>query len=423
MNILIIGSGGREHSLGLALKKSKNCDSVFFAPGNTGTAKLGQNLAISETDFSALIKAVKRHSIELTLVGPEGPLVNGIVDHFESHNLTIMGPNKIAAQLEGSKAWAKDKMKSYNIPTAAYETFTEFNDAKSYIESRNVYPIVIKADGLAAGKGVTVATSYDIALNALTECFLDQKFSQAGLQVVIEDFLVGEEASILAFTDGETIIAMPPAQDHKAVFDADKGPNTGGMGAYCPAPIATPEIQEQVLEKVLKPLINGFKKDGILYKGIVYAGLMIAPSGQASVVEFNARFGDPETEVILPKLKTDLIDIFLAVINGTLHHLKIEWDNTTVVGVIMASGGYPGDFEKEKEISGIEAAEEIKNVSVIHAGTKEKNNRIVTNGGRVLCVLGQGNTIQDAIKIAYTGVDKISFKNQHYRTDIGKKAI
>lgn len=423
MNILIIGSGGREHSLGIALKKSKNCDALFFAPGNTGTATLGQNLAISETDFNTLIAAVKTHAIELTVVGPEGPLVNGIVDHFESQNLAIMGPTKIAAQLEGSKAWAKDKMKHYNIPTAAYETFTEFNAAKNYIESRNVYPIVIKADGLAAGKGVTVATNHSMALTALTDCFLDQKFSQAGLQVVIEDFLVGEEASILAFTDGETIIAMPPAQDHKAVFDGDKGPNTGGMGAYCPAPIATPEIQEQVMQKVLQPLISGFKKDGILYKGIVYAGLMIAPNGQASVVEFNARFGDPETEVILPKLKTDLIDIFFAIINGTLDQLTIEWDTTTVVGVIMASGGYPGDFEKEKEISGIEAAEEIKNVSVIHAGTKENNNKIVTNGGRVLCVLGQGDSIQSAIKIAYTGVEKISFENQHYRTDIGKKAV
>jgi phosphoribosylamine--glycine ligase len=423
MNILIIGSGGREHSLGLALSKSPKTTQLFFAAGNTGTAQIGQNLPISETDFDALIQAVKANNIQLTIVGPEAPLVKGIVDAFQAQNLPIVGPTKEAAQLEGSKAWAKEKMKRYTIPTAAYETFTAYEPAKTYIETRNTYPIVIKADGLAAGKGVTVATDHTMAINALKECFLDQKFAGAGLTIVIEDFLAGEEASILAFTDGTTILPMLAAQDHKAVFDNDKGPNTGGMGAYCPAPIVTPEIAKYTYENILLPLINGLKKDGILYQGIVYAGLMISPDGKTNVVEFNARFGDPETEVVLPLLKTDLVDIFHAITTKTLDKITLDWAPNSAVGVILAAGGYPNEVEKGKKIHNLEETSTIKNVSVIHAGTKKHEEDIVTNGGRVLCVVGEGTSLTHAIENAYQGVKTIQFDNMHYRTDIGKKAL
>lgn len=422
MKVLLIGSGGREHSIALKLSQSPLLTELFIAPGNAGTASCGTNVPIKDTDTPELLKFAKKNNIDLTFVGPEAPLVLGIVDDFEAEGLAIVGPNKIGAQLEGSKQWAKDKMKKYGIPTAAFETFTDYDSSISYLQSRNTYPIVIKADGLAAGKGVTVAENFDMAENALKDCFLDKKFSDAGAKVVIEDFLKGEEASIFAFTDGKIILPMVPAQDHKAIFDGDKGPNTGGMGAYSPAPIANSAVQDLVLRQVFQPLIQGFNNDGIVYKGIVYAGLMI-DNGIPSVVEFNARFGDPETQIVLPRLKNDLLEIFIAIAKGTLADITLEWKNTATVCVVMASEGYPDAYKKGQAISGIEEAESIKGVSVIHAGTQRVDGELQTNGGRVLAVVAEGHTIKSAIDTAYKGVEKVTFNGAYNRTDIGFKAL
>lgn len=421
MKVLLIGSGGREHSIALKLSQSPLLTELFIAPGNAGTAQCGTNVPIKDSDVSELLRFAKENTIDLTFVGPEAPLVLGIVDEFESNGLYIVGPNKIGAQLEGSKEWAKEKMKKYGIPTAAFETFTDYDSSLNYIKSRNTYPIVIKADGLAAGKGVTVAENEEMADNALRDCFLDKKFSDAGAKVVIEDFLKGEEASIFAFTDGKTILPMVPAQDHKAVFDGDKGPNTGGMGAYSPAPIANQAVQAQVLKEVFQPLIQGFNNDGIQYKGIVYAGLMI-DNNVPSIVEFNARFGDPETQIVLPRLKNDLLEVLVAIAKGSLADINLEWHDNATVCVVMASEGYPEAYEKGKTITGIADAEAIDGVSVVHAGTKQ-DDTLVTNGGRVLAVVAEGDDIKSAIDTAYEGVSKISFDGAYNRTDIGFKAL
>jgi phosphoribosylamine--glycine ligase len=422
MKVLLIGSGGREHSIALKLSQSPLLTELFIAPGNAGTAKLGTNLDIKDSDIDGLLNFAKENAIDLTFVGPEAPLVLGIVDDFEAEGLSIVGPNKIGAQLEGSKQWAKEKMKKYGIPTAAFETFTDYESSLSYIKSRNTFPIVIKADGLAAGKGVTVAENYEMAENALKDCFLDKKFSDAGAKVVIEDFLKGEEASIFAFTDGKTILPMVPAQDHKAVFDGDKGPNTGGMGAYSPAPIATQAVQDKVLKSVFQALIQGFNNDGINYKGIVYAGLMI-DNDDVSIVEFNARFGDPETQIVLPRLKNDLLEVLIAISKGTLADIELEWHDTATVCVVMASEGYPESYEKGKVITGITDAEAIEGVSVVHAGTKQDGDSLVSNGGRVLAVVAEGSDIKSAIDTAYKGVEKVTFEGAYNRTDIGFKAL
>ena len=355
-------------------------------------------------------------------MGPEDPLVLGIVDTFESNGLKIVGPSAAAAQLEGSKEWSKDKMIKYGIPTASFSSFSNYSEACAYIKKKNTYPIVIKADGLAAGKGVTVATNEAMALDAIKDCLLDKKFHSAGASVVIEDFLKGEEASIFAFTDGETVIPMVPAQDHKAIFDGDKGPNTGGMGAYSPTPIATKDIEIKVMEQVFIPLIKGLKKDGVKYKGIIYAGLMIE-NNNIAIVEFNARFGDPETQVVLPQLKTDILDIFEAITSETLHKINVEWKNTPTVCVVMASEGYPNDYSTGYEINGIKDADSLENTNVIHAGTMINDEKLVTNGGRVLAVVGQSETLEKAIESAYKGIKKITFKNAYYRNDIGQKAF
>ncbi len=422
MKILIIGSGGREHAIAKALSKSPHLPTLFVAPGNAGTAQIAQNVPIKDADCAALLTFAKDESIDLTIVGPEGPLVLGLVDLFEAEGLKIVGPNKVAAQLEGSKDWAKSKMKAYGIPTARYETFTHYDTCIAYISKRNTYPIVVKADGLAAGKGVTVAQTFKEAEEALRDCFLDDKFSGAGLQVVIEDFLKGQEASMFAFTDGKTILPMMPAQDHKAVFDGDRGPNTGGMGAYAPAPLVTKKIQEAVLERVFKPLIAGFRSEGILYKGIVYAGLMI-DEGELSIVEFNARFGDPETQIVLPLLKTDLVDIFFALSEERLDTVSLDWHDHSAVCVVMASGGYPGSYSKGAHISGTYAAEALEGVQVVLAGVQEKEGDLLTSGGRVLAVVGQSESLKDAIDKAYTGVSKIFFDGAYNRTDIGAKGL
>ena len=420
MKILIIGSGGREHAIAKALLSGKLTTTCYVAPGNAGTSTFCTNVPIKENQIKELIQFAKKEAISITFVGPEAPLVDGIVDAFQKENLAIIGPSKESAQLEGSKDWAKSLMKKYNIPTANFETFTSFETSLSYIKNKNTYPIVIKADGLAAGKGVTIAQTYEQAENALKDCFINNKFNDAGQKVVIEDFLKGEEASIFAFTDGKSILCMEPAQDHKAIFDGDKGPNTGGMGAYCPAPIVSKTLQETIKKSIFEPLLEAFKKENLHYTGIIYAGLMI-DNQNANIVEFNVRFGDPETQVVLPQLKTDLAEIFQHIINQSLDQLTLEWHNKSTVAVVMASGGYPDSYEKNKTITG------LNNISsdchIIHAGTKKEKDNIVTNGGRVLCVVGQDETLESAIKKTYTNIKKIEFDNAYYRTDIGQKAL
>jgi phosphoribosylamine---glycine ligase len=421
MNILLIGSGGREHSLALALSQSPRLTNLYIAPGNPGTAECGSNVPISDSDTQGLLAFAKDKNIALTFVGPEAPLVAGIVTLFQENGLTIVGPDQLAARLEGSKVWAKSFMQRHNIPTAAYASFNDYNAAKNYLLEQNTYPIVIKADGLAAGKGVTVAANESEAFKALEECFLDNRFGAAGANVVIEAFLKGEESSVLAFTDGKTIVPMLAAQDHKAVYDNDKGPNTGGMGAYCPAPIVTPDMVPIIQKTILEPIIAGMAAEGMQYKGILYAGLMITADGPF-VVEYNVRFGDPETQVVLPLLKTDLIDIFMAIAETRLDSLPIEWHNGSCICVVMASGGYPGAMETGFPITGIAEAE-ATGLSVIQAGTKLTDGQLVSSGGRVLGIVSRQDNLQKAIDAAYANIEKVHFKGVHYRHDIGQKAL
>ncbi len=422
MKILLIGSGGREHSLSIKLNESPRLSKLFIAPGNAGTSEIGENIPVKETDIYKLLDFAQKEKIDLTIVGPEAPLVAGIVDIFVSHGLRIIGPYKNAAMLEGSKEWAKQIMKECNIPTAKYERFNTFQSALHYLTRKNEYPVVVKADVLASGKGVTVAFSEKEAKHALERCFIQKVFDSAGLTVIIEDFLEGEEASILAFTDGETVYPLAPAQDHKPLYDNDKGPNTGGMGAYSPAPVVTTEIEKIVLDQIFYPLINGLKEKGITYKGIIYAGLMIN-DGKPYVVEFNVRFGDPETQVVIPRLKNDIIDIFEAIENQTLSNITLEWEENAAVCVILASKGYPEEYEKNKVITGIRDLKNNKSIQVIHAGTKSADNKLLTCGGRVIGVVGLDKDIETAISRAYEAVDKITFENKYNRLDIGSKAL
>ncbi len=420
MNILLIGSGGREHAIAKKLAQSPKLTRLWIAPGNPGTAQFGTNVAIAPTDIDALLHLALTEKIDLTIVGPEDPLVMGIVDAFAAKNLAIIGPSKAAAQLEGSKKWAKALMKKYNIPTAAYQDFTALEPALAYLKTRNQYPIVIKADGLAAGKGVTIATDFVQAQHALEDCFIRNQFGEAGTLVVIEDFLQGEEASILAFTDGQTILPMLPAQDHKTIFDGDQGPNTGGMGTYCPAPIATDQVQDKVLNKVLKPLIAAMNAEGTPFKGIVFAGLMIH-EGEPSVVEFNCRFGDPETQVVLALLETDLLDIFIAISKENLNKIELKWKQESAVCVILASAGYPGSYPKGDAITGVT---DTPSFTFIHAGTALDFDRsLITNGGRVLGVVATDGSLPQAIKKAYEGVNQAQFVGKTFRTDIAQKAL
>lgn len=419
MKILLIGSGGREHAIAKKLAQSPQLTQLWIAPGNPGTAQIGTNVAIPVTDLDGLVAFAVQEKVDLVVVGPEDPLVAGLADLFTAQNIPVVGPSKAAARLEGSKKWTKALMAKYHIPTAAYQDFTSFEPALDYIQTHNQFPIVIKADGLAAGKGVTIAQDLAEAQQALEGCFIHQNFGQAGATVVIEDFLQGEEASILAFCDGTTILPMLPAQDHKAIYDGDKGPNTGGMGAYCPAPIADPTIQQKVLDRVLKPLVAALNAEGTPFKGIVFAGLMIQ-RGEPSVVEFNARFGDPETQVVLALLKTDLIDIFNAITTGTLDQIKLEWAHGYAVCVILAAGGYPGAYAKGDVISGAADSEKF---DMIHSGTTLKNGALVTNGGRVLGVVAKNPDLASAIHDAYLGVNKVQFSGKTFRTDIASKAL
>jgi len=420
MKILVLGNGGREHALVWKLKQSTRVEKIYVAPGNAGTADLAENIDIEATDINKLIEFGKEEKIDLTVVGPEAPLVAGVVDAFEEEGLKVFGPNQAAAQLEGSKVFSKDFMRKYNIPTAKYESFADAKEAIDYIKKEGA-PIVVKAEGLAAGKGVIVAQTVDEAVKAVEEIMVNEKFGEAGERIVVEEFLAGEEATVLAFTDGETIVPMIPSQDHKPAYDGDKGPNTGGMGAYAPAPIATEELMAKVYEEILVPTIEGLKKEGITFKGVLYSGLMIV-DGEAKVIEYNVRLGDPEAEVVLPLLKNDLVDIMEAIIEEKLDGVDVEWLQQTSVCVIMASGGYPVAYEKGKEINGIKEAE-AEDIIVFQAGTDFKDDKLVTAGGRVLGVTALGNGYQATIDRAYEGVKKIDFADAHYRTDIGAKAI
>ncbi len=423
MKVLVIGSGGREHALCWKIAQSPLVAKIFAAPGNGGThlENKTENIAIEATDIKKLLDFALTEKIDLTIVGPEDPLAAGIVDIFEDNGLRVFGPCKAAAQLEASKAFAKDIMIKAGIPTAKYGEFTDYESAKSYVHKHGA-PIVVKADGLAAGKGVTVAMTFEEALKALEEIFIDSVFGDAGSKVVIEEFLQGEEASYLAFTDGKTVLPMVTSQDHKAVYDGDKGPNTGGMGAYSPAPVVTPELFDRVTKEIAYPLIKTMAKDGIVFKGIIYAGLMIH-NGQPKVLEFNARFGDPETQPVLSRLKSDIIPVFLACTDQTLDKVEIEWSDNPTVCVVMASGGYPKDYKKGYEISGIAEADKIEGVKVFHAGTADRDGKTVNTGGRVLGVTAIGDTLEETIKTAYKAVEKIHWTDVHYRKDIGAKAL
>lgn len=417
MNILIIGSGGREHALCWKLADSIDDGYIYAIPGNPGMA---ESPDISIEDNAAIVDFAKGAKIDLVVVGPEVPLMNGLVDDLTAAGIRAFGPTAAAAQIEGSKSFAKNLMKKYGIPTARYEVFTAAEPARAYIRETGA-PIVIKADGLAAGKGVVVAMTEREALDAIDRIMEDGSFGAAGNSVVIEEFMEGEEASLLAFTDGKVIRPMISAQDHKRAFDGDKGPNTGGMGTYAPAPVMTPEMTARAVEEILKPTIEAMAKEGRPYHGCLYAGLMITSEGP-KVVEFNARFGDPETQVVLPLLDGNLAEIMCACCEGRLADVPIAWKDGAAVCVVLAAGGYPGQYEKGHEIHGIADAEDT-GALVFHAGTAERKGKIVTNGGRVLGVVGRGADISSAVRTAYAAAEKISFEGMYYRKDIAHRAL
>ena len=421
MNILIIGSGGREHTLAWKIAQSPKCDKLYAMPGNPGIEEVAECIeGVSISDNAAIINFAKNHAVDLVVIGPEAPLVNGLTDELNAAGIKTFGPSKAAAQIEGSKIFAKDLMKKYGIPTATYEIFDDLNRACRYIKAAGA-PIVVKADGLAAGKGVIVAQTVDEAINAVFEIMEQKSFGEAGSRIVIEEFMDGEEASLLAFTDGETIVPMIPSQDHKRVNDGDEGLNTGGMGAYAPAPVMTEEIFHKAEEKILKPVIAAMAKEGITYKGCLYAGLMII-NGEPKVVEFNARFGDPETQVVLPLLESDLVEIMLACIDGGLDKVDIKWSNDSTVCIVLASGGYPLSYKKGFEIDGINKAKALDTL-IFHAGTAKADDKLVTSGGRVLGVVARAEDIKTAVGKAYKGVEVIHFDNLHYRHDIAHRAL
>ena len=421
MNILVIGGGGREHALVWKIAQSPMVERLYCAPGNTGIDELAECVPLAVDNIEGLLDFAREKEVGLTVVGPELPLTLGIVDRFRAAGLTIFGADRAAARIEGSKAFAKDLMAKYGVPTAAYDTFIDRDPAVEFIK-RHGAPIVVKADGLAAGKGVIVAHSVEEAIAAVDSILLGGAFGEAGRKVVIEEFLEGEEASFLAFTDGKVILPLASAQDHKPVFDGDQGPNTGGMGAYSPAPVVTPVIHDEIIETVLRPTIDGMAKEGCPYRGILYAGLMIK-DGEIKTLEFNARFGDPEAQPLLARLKSDLLPVLLACARGNLAGIPLEWHDKAAVCVVMASGGYPGDFDKGHAIHGLEAAAKIDDLIVFHAGTAARDGKVVNAGGRVLGVTGLGETVAAAIDKAYQGVQVISWDGAHYRTDIGKKAL
>lgn len=424
MKVLIIGGGGREHALAWKTAQSSDVTEVFVAPGNAGTALEANltNVNISVEDITGLVKFAQDNSIDLAIVGPEVPLVLGVVDAFNEVGLKCFGPTAGAAQLEGSKAFSKDFLAKHNIPTAAYDVFTEIEPAHAYLDKVGV-PIVIKADGLAAGKGVILADTMVEAKEAVSDMLKGNKFGDAGSRVVIEEFLVGEEASFIVIADGKNVVPMATSQDHKARNNGDTGPNTGGMGAYTPAPVVTREIHDRIMEEVIYPTINGMAADGLPYTGFLYAGVMIDTSGAPKVLEFNCRFGDPETQPIMMRLKSDLPELCLAAIDGKLEGMTTQWDSRAALGVVMAAGGYPDEYRKADVISGIAEADSA-DLKVFHAGTSlNTDNEVITSGGRVLCVTALGENVTAAQKRAYEGVEVIKWDEAYYRTDIGHRAV
>ena len=423
MKALVIGGGGREHALAWKLAQSQEIEEVLVAPGNAGTAlepKL-RNVDVLAEDVDGLLKLAKEEEVDLTVVGPEGPLVLGVVDLFREAGLACFGPTAEAAQLEGSKAYCKDFLARHNIPTAAYEVFSEIGPAEEYMHKMGA-PIVVKADDLAAGKGVIVAQTVSEAKAAVNDMLLDNKFGDAGARVVVEEFLEGEEASFICMVDGREILALASSQDHKARDDGDEGPNTGGMGAYSPAPVVTKAMHQHIMHEIIEPTVMGMALDGIPYTGFLYAGVMIGRDGVPKVLEYNCRFGDPETQPIMMRLDSDLAGLCFAAIEGDLESIDVAWKSRPAVGVVMAAGGYPEKYEKGDTISGIDDANN-ENVKVFHAGTAEKNGDVVTNGGRVLCVTALGDNVTEAQKTAYAAVDKISWKDAYFRYDIAYRAV
>ncbi len=423
MKILIVGSGGREHALAWKVKQSAKVEQVYVAPGNAGTALESgiENININVENISALVDFAQNEHIDLTLIGPEVPLVAGIVDAFNAAGLKCFGPTAAAAQLEGSKTFCKDFLARYHIPTAEYQTFTETSTAIDYIRQKGA-PIVVKADGLAAGKGVIVAQTEAEAIAAVEDMLAGNRFGDAGHRVVVEEFLTGQEASFIVIADGKTALPMATSQDHKARDNGDQGPNTGGMGAYSPAPIVTPEIHDRVMREVIQPTLDGMANEGHPYTGFLYAGLMIDSEGNAKVLEYNCRFGDPETQPIMMRLKSDLVDLCLSALDGSLTEKTTEWETQSALGVVLAAGGYPDDYAKGDVISGLPETEQ-PGLKVFHAGTRQQNGQTVTAGGRVLCACALGDDIEQAQKRAYELVDQIQWNQMYYRTDIGFKAI
>ncbi len=423
MNILIVGSGGREHALAWKAAQSDSVGNVFVAPGNAGTQlEPGlTNIEIGVSDFAALADFAEQNSVALTIVGPEAPLVEGIVDYFQARELPIFGPSKSAAQLEGSKAFTKDFLARHRIPTAEYRNFTELQPALEYIREKGA-PIVIKADGLAAGKGVVVATSQDEAEETVRDMLSGNAFGEAGHRVVIEEFLQGEEASFIVMVDSENVLPMATSQDHKARDDNDLGPNTGGMGAYSPAPVVTKEIHDRIMSEVIGPTVEGMAKEGNPYTGFLYAGLMIMPDGTPKVIEYNCRFGDPETQPIMLRLQSDLAALCIAALGQQLDKMSVTWDRRVALGVVLAAGGYPGDYNKGDIISGLDDTVGAAG-KVFHAGTKIVDDHVVTNGGRVLCATALGDTVAEAQREAYRLADKIRWDRVFCRSDIGYRAI
>ncbi len=420
MNVLIVGGGGREHALAWKIAQSPKVTALFCAPGNPGTAQVATNVNLKADDLDGLLQFALDQSIDLTVVGPEQPLVLGLADRFQERGLKVFGPSAKAAQLEGSKAFSKNLMQKYGIPTAAYAAFDHADAARAYLKGKG--PQVVKADGLAAGKGVFVCADEAGAVDAVRRIMNDKIFGESGSRIIIEERLEGQEVSLLAFTDGTTVLPMEVAQDHKPAFDGDTGPNTGGMGACSPAPVFTPELKQQVIDRVMLPAVNGMRAEGIPYQGVLYAGLMITTDGP-KVLEFNARFGDPETQPIMMRMDSDIVPVLEACANGTLDTCSLEWKPGAAVCVVMASEGYPGSYDKGRPISGLDQANSLPGVSVFHAGTKQDGDIIVTNGGRVLGVTALGGNVQMAIVKAYQAVGKIKWPGVHYRTDIGQKAL
>ncbi|CBL46227.1 Phosphoribosylamine-glycine ligase [gamma proteobacterium HdN1] len=423
MKILIIGSGGREHALAWKAKQSPRVKQVFVAPGNAGTAREAgvENVQIAPTDVPALLSFAQKNAIDLTIVGPEAPLVLGVVDQFRAAGLAIFGPTQSAAQLEGSKAFSKDFLARHRIPTAAYQNFTEIEPAIAYLRGQKM-PIVVKADGLAAGKGVIIAQTEAEAIAAVQDMLGGNRFGEAGHRVVIEEFLSGEEASFICMVDGSHVLPLATSQDHKARDEGDQGPNTGGMGAYSPAPVVTPDIHARVMAEIIYPTIRGMAEEGSPYTGFLYAGLMIDAQGHSKVLEFNCRFGDPETQPILMRMQSDLVELCLAGVEQRLNKIDAHWDTRAALGVVMAAGGYPEDYSKGDAIQGL-PEKDAENCKVFHAGTRLEGDDVVTSGGRVLCVTALGDTVEEAQKTAYATTDRIHWEGAFCRRDIGYRAI